>query len=435
MSSTSTQLPYDENDAELSGLELIGYHDLDKRGSIKMGLHVVDDKWYLYAGSLWEPGVSIVDVTDPSKPDLVGWVPGPAGTYSFQVQVADGKLILGIEALFEPAGAGGEFTALKGVSREGFDIYDLADPANPQLIGSWSTGPAPEAPPHFSANFPFYHGTHRNFYDGGRYVHAAATAPGFQGYIYRIIDIQDPAAPQEVGRWWTERQYFAGGKTEQRPWMFLHGPAWVEGDRAYCPWAEDGLIILDVSDLSQPKMISQLNLGPGLGSGLGMHTAVPLLERQLLVLNSEAIAEGGSHREPLNYAVIVDIADETNPRVISWLPVPEPSSGPLSASYHDRPGRFGPHNQHHHQNNPYLMNDDNKVYMTYFNGGLRVYDISNAYRPRETAFFVAPNPTERWGMMPFDLGTQCEDVLVDRRGYIYTTDKNYGLHIHKEINP
>ena len=427
----STELPYDVADAEASGLELVAYHDLDKHGSLKMGLHVADDRWYLYLGGLWEPGVSIVDVTDPTKPELLKWMAGPTNSFGFQVQVADGKLIHGIEMPFKGYGIEDDATY-----REGFDIYDLAEPGDPALLGSWSTGAKPSLGPGWDPNFPFYyHGTHRNWYDGGRYVHAAATADGFQGYIYRIVDIEDPAMPAEVGRWWTEGQYLAGGKTEHAPWKFLHGPAWVEGDRAYCPWAEDGLVILDISDLTSPKKVSGLNLNPGLGSALGLHTVVPIPERQLLVINSEAIAEGGSKREPINYAAIVDISDETAPRVISLLPVPEPPTGASYRSYHERGGRFGPHNQHHHQHNPHLMNDENKVYLAYFNAGLRVYDISDPYTPRETAYYVAPDPTERWGSMPQEkLTTQCEDVLVDSRGYIYTTDKNYGLHIHRETD-
>ena len=428
-STAESTLPYDPAEADAQGLELVAYHDLEKRGSLKMGLHVAGDRWYLYLGGLWEPGVSIVDVTDPANPELLKWMGGPENSFGFQVQVADGKLIHGIEMPFQGYGFGDGATY-----REGFDIYDLADPADPALLGSWSTGNKPTIGADWDPDFPFYnHGTHRNWYDGGRYVHAAATADGFQNYIYRIVDIQDPSNPTEVGRWWTEGQYLAGGRTEHSPWKFLHGPAWIEGDRAYCPWAEDGLIILDISDLSRPKKVSGLNLAPGLGSELGLHTVVPIPERQLLVMNSEAIAEGGSKHEPINYTAIVDISDETKPRVISLLPVPEPPAGAPYASYHERGGRFGPHNQHHHQHNPHLLNDENKVYLAYFNAGLRVYDISDPYTPRETAYYVAPDPTERWGPLPKEkLTMQCEDVLVDSRGYIYTTDKNYGLHIHRE---
>ena len=426
-SATGSTLPYDVADAEAQGIELVGYHDLEKRGGLKLALHVADDRWYLYVGSLWHTGVSVLDVTDPSQPRLAKWLEGPKNTFTFQVQVADGKLINGLERPFPGYGHDPE------AAREGFDIYDLADPEDPKLIGSWSTGPEPgSAPP---GQPILFHGTHRNYYDGGRYVHASSTAAGFQGYIYRIIDIEDPSDPVEVGRWWLPEQWWGGGVEEPRPWLFLHGPAWVEGDRAFCSWADGGMVILDISDLTAPTLVSQLNIGAALGSPLGVHTVVPLPERQLVVMNSEALAEGGSRDEPVNYTMIVDVSDETSPKIISSLPIPAPPEGSPYASFYDKPGRFGPHNQHHSQHHPDLLDRQDKVYLAYFNAGLRVFDISNAHVPHEVAYFIPPDPKERFGPLPTDaLVTQFEDVLVDRRGYIYTTDKNYGIHILRETD-
>ena len=68
--------------------------------------------------------------------------------------------------------------------------------------------------------------------------------------------------------------------------------------------------------------------------------------------------------------------------------------------------------------------------MTWFNAGLRVYDIADARTPREVARFVPADPTARIGPLPATaLVAQSEDVLVDRRGFIYVTDKNQGIHI------
>jgi hypothetical protein len=61
---------------------------------------------------------------------------------------------------------------------------------------------------------------------------------------------------------------------------------------------------------------------------------------------------------------------------------------------------------------------------------VRVYDISDPYLPREIAYYIPPNPKKRFGMLPLgDLVVSSEDILVDKRGYIYVTDKNLGLHI------
>ena len=60
---------------------------------------------------------------------------------------------------------------------------------------------------------------------------------------------------------------------------------------------------------------------------------------------------------------------------------------------------------------------------------MRVYDIRDARQPKEFAYFVPADPTVRIGTKPSRLVAQSEDVLVDRRGFIYLSDKNHGIHI------
>jgi hypothetical protein len=92
-------------------------------------------------------------------------------------------------------------------------------------------------------------------------------------------------------------------------------------------------------------------------------------------------------------------------------------------------GRFGPHNQHQPQHQPVLLEREDLVFLTYFNAGLRIVNIADARLPREVGYFVPPDPTVRRGVLPKALVAQSEDVLVDRRGYIYVTDKNHGLYV------
>src|SRR3546814_16039608 len=80
---------------------------------------------------------------------------------------------------------------------EGFTIWDLEDPENPQQLGVFKTGGS---------------GTHRNYYDGGQYVYATGLPDGYDGHILQIVDISDPANPTEVSRWWREGQWLAGGE-------------------------------------------------------------------------------------------------------------------------------------------------------------------------------------------------------------------------------
>jgi hypothetical protein len=389
-----------------SQVEFVGYHDLEGKPAFKLAMQVVDDRWYLYLSHFWQRLFTIYEVTDPSAPRKVAEIPGPPNTWTLQVQVADGKLITGLERI--GPGWGGEPDE---PFDEGIQVWDVERPASPRLLSHWRTGGS---------------GTHRNHYDGGRYVHLSAGLPGFAGNIYLILDIADPERPREAGRWFLPEQYAAGGGRSTRR-LHLHGPAYPEGDRAYLGYGGGGMIILDISDVSSPRLVSRLDFGDAFANSLGMHTVIPLPRRKLAVVNTEAIAENAE--EPLFLAGIVDIADEARPRLISLFPTPEPPPGAPYANFSRRGGRFGPHNQHHWQHQPHLFESDDLVYLTWFNAGLRVYDIRDPYLPREVGSFLPADPLERRGLLPKTLVTQTEDVLVDARGYAYLTDKNHGLFV------
>src|SRR5437870_12304347 len=113
-------------------------------------------------------------------------------------------------------------------------------------------------------------GTHRNFYAGGRYVHVAATLPGFAGHLYKVVDIADPQCPQLIGRWWWPGQHVGNGERYSHedaakiragrpavgmhtPSIALHGGPYVEGDRAYGAWMRAGFVLLDVTTPSDPR--------------------------------------------------------------------------------------------------------------------------------------------------------------------------------------
>ncbi len=190
------------------------------------------------------------------------------------------------------------------------------------------------------------------------------------------------------------------------------------------------MIILDISDVSKPKEIGRLGYSPPFLSFIGVHTIVPVPEKKLAYVNSEAIFD--DCKEPLNQASIVDISDLTKPRLISMLPLPVPPADWKIKSFCQHGGRFGPHNQNQLQHNPFVQKSGDLLYLTYFNAGLRVFDVSVPTVPREVGYFVPPDPKKRYGPFPKSrLAVQTEDVLVDARGYIYITNKNQGLWILK----
>ena len=391
--------------AEQKGFDLVGYSDLEARPAFKLAVQQVDDRWYLYTGHFWHQGWSVVDVTDPTSPSVVNFVPGPVDTWTLQIQVADGIMVTSLEGPSEgwgiPPGLPHE---------EGALIWDVAtDPLKPALLGRYRTGGR---------------GTHRNFYAGGDIAVMAANPAGFAGNIPVLVDLSDPARPREVSRWWWPGQHVAGGE-EPTHGAYLHGPAHVQGTRAYLGYGGAGMVVLDISDVTRPALVARVSFGD-LGSNLGCHTALPLGDRGLVVANSEAIKEGAG--DALNYAFVIE-ENGDDFRIASFLPLPEPSDGLPYRSYYEKGGRFGPHNQHHYQGNPAHGDDPDTVLLTYFNAGLRRFDVSDPLVPRETGFFVPEDPAQRRGTKPSDLVTQFEDVLVDSRGYVYCTDKNHGLFV------
>ena len=403
-------------------VELLAYHDLDGRSGFKLALQEVDGHFFLYVAGLWHSGWSILDVTNPEHPELLRFLDGPPNTMTLQVQVSDGMMIAGLEHPFPGL-------PLNGSARpqDGFLVWDVKEPDGPQLLGRWSSGET---------------GTHRNFYNGGRWVYATSTFPGFEGHILAIVDIEDPTNPTVTGKWWYPGQHKDAGESytaeEERrltsghpfPGEFglgLHGGAYVVGDRAYCPWKRAGMVILDVSDKSNPKHVSTLSVYPPLGSTIAVHSAVPLVNRDVVVINSEALQERGN--EAVDYVATVDISDESDPMVMAVFPPPRPPHSYSARGFAEKGGRSGPHNQHQQQGLDCLAPNDRFVYLAHFNAGLQIYDVSDPRDPFVDAYYIPDDPKERLGPVPSDLVHQAEDVIVDRRGVIYMSEANSGIYI------
>lgn len=139
-----------------------------------------------------------------------------------------------------------------------------------------------------------------------------------------------------------------------------------------------------------------------------MHTALPLPARNLLITTDEETSDdcqGVTH-----HVRVIDIADERNPRVLSKFPVPQ-------GDFCKRGHRFGPHNLH--ENRPESFISDAMIFVTYFNAGLRVVDISNPENPQEIAYYIPQRPEGQ--MTP-----QTNSVFVAENGLIYISDRING---------
>ena len=149
-------------------------------------------------------------------------------------------------------------------------------------------------------------------------------------------------------------------------------------DRVYMGYIDGGLIILDIADKAHPQMVSRWDYHP---PNWGFtHTVVPFFERDLLVVSDECVRNDGADWPKLVW--IVDNRAEENPVPIATCPMP-----PVEV-FKRRGGRFGAHNLWENLPKAAAASRDNIVLGTFFDGGLRAYDLSNPYQPKEVAYFV-----------------------------------------------
>lgn len=433
----------DVGSVERKHVSLLSHHDLRDRPAFKIAIERVGVDWYLYLAHLWHSGWSVLDVTDPSRPVYENFIPGPSNSVTKQIQVADGSMITGFE---KPRGGQGPVDGpLRDPSKPyetGAYIWDIdADPTDPELVGHYETGGC---------------GTHRNYYAGGRYAYMCACPEGFEvdtvgsgpnpakNFFLTVVDLSDPADPTEVARWMWPGQ--RPGDDVDREATYFHGPAYVRGDRAHLSYGRVGCVVLDVSDPEHPDFVTRVNPGAGFGGFVGVHSFIPVPGTSLSVANTETNYEAlptEPDGHPVSYTVLLDLSDDrepeyrgrthVGPRVISTFPLPTPGPAAPYKSYYEKTGRFGPHNQHHPRGEATRLHSSDLVFMTYFNAGLRIFDISDPLVPREAGYFVPTDPPTRIGntrpSTDEGLGSHLEDVAVDSRGNIYCTDPQQGLFV------
>jgi len=369
--------------ASARGLRLLAQHDLAGRGD---GMQVIREGDALYVGhnGTTGAGTSILDVSTPDRPRLVAQWDAPAHTHTHKVQVGDGLLLTNHEGFpLRPPGPRGPHSA-------GLAVHSLADPFRPERIGFWESGGK---------------GVHRIVWEGGRYAHMSATPPGFDDRIWVVVDLQDPREPVPVARWWWPGQWRAGQEE----------PTWPPGERyaahhalvadgiAYLGYDDANLVVLDVSDMTAPRQLAHLHWGGG-----ATHTCMPLPGRGLLVVTDEQ-QQDGPHA-PERRMHVVDIADPAAPRYVAPFPAPD-------AAYDASALRFGPHAFHENRRGSYRS--ERLVFATYFNAGVRVYDLEDPTAPREVAHWVPDAPAGQ--PVP-----QSNDLFVDDGGLVWVTDRISG---------
>jgi len=306
--------------------------------------------------SLQPTGVAVLDMSDPSKPVRTATLVTPAMQTpheSVNISVRRGLLAA---VMGTPATAPGVV-----------DVYDLTeDCRRPVLKASAPVG---------------YLGHESGMAPDGRTFYATSIGTGDT----TAVDLTNPSLPVPLGTY----QFNSHGMTVSD-----------DGTRGYMAGG-DGLIIVDLTEIQQrkpnPQMreISRLSWPnitiPQIAHPVTIKGKPYLVEIDEYSANGDGgVAANGSR---VGAARIIDISDETKPRVVSEirLEVHQPENRAAIA------GDYGARNPTqgyagHYCGVPSRV-DPQIIACSMILSGLRVFDIRDPENPREVAYHVAPPDT------------------------------------------
>jgi hypothetical protein len=395
-------------------IDFVSHTDMGGRAD---AVQIMVHRGFAYVGHGFSNGITTLDVRDPRVPKVVDFIACPPGTRALHLQTHE-DLLLAVNApsvwtmqqfqTDKDYFGGSPADRLKGTGNAftpGIRVYDISSPAKPREIGFMPVEGI---------------GPHRIWYVGGRYAYASIHFAEFTDHILAVIDMADPRRPEVVGRCWLPGMWRGGGETPTwragRRYALHH--ALVAGHLAFGAWRDGGLTVMDVADPARPRILAHRNTDPPFGGGT--HSPLPLPDRNLLVVGDEPASANCA--DGLRYIWVYDIREPANPVSIATFPQPS------EADYCAKGGFFGSHNLH--ENRPGAFQSSKLVFATYYNAGVRVFDIEDPFRPREVAFYVPPDPVRMMDPRPNRPQViQSADCYVDREGFMYLTDPNAGLNI------
>ncbi len=331
----------------------------------------VDGRDYAYLGTFYHDWMKVWDVTDPAQPVL---------TDSIQL---DARRINDVK--IHPDNRLGIVTR-EGASsrRNGIVLLDLSNPAHPEILSEYTdtvTG-----------------GVHNVWILGDEDL-VYACHNGTSEIV--IIDISDPANPREINRW-----------VHDEPVRSLHDVI-VQDGYAYASFWNEGIYILDAGagthggTARDPKLVSRWVSGQGNTHVAWRHGKYLFVAAEIYPSDWDPNAFGPI--EARGYVEVLDMTDMDDPVKVAHYTVPE----------------AGAHN---------LWSDDrDRLYVGYYQAGLRVLDISGELRGdlyrqgREIGAIktsspnaAVPNWSMTWGAQLF-------------KGRIYTSDLHSGLWIARLV--
>jgi hypothetical protein len=389
-------------------------------------------------------GNLIVDVRNPNRMRVLSFVPCEPGARCTYQRVNTNRSILvsGASPGMPNAIDANPIQPPGGPShaRAGFSFTDVSNPRRPRPLGFFLTKVG---------------GATHDFAIDDNFVYACASmpesnAPGVAHQEVVIIDYRDPRRPTLAGRLHLPGQHVGEEPgvrdrlnpdgSPQRVWcqqITLHN------NRLYVGWRDAGLVVVDVNDPSNPTLVGQLDYVPPFNGGAmgAAHSAAPVVvdpneHPDLVVLTDE------SFDCPPGIGRIVDVSDLKNPEVVNELRdanlqiissyrIPHVSDvynfdeGKFECLTSARDADLEPEHQGGQQSVHYPWFDHRSpslLYQTWYDQGLRAWDISNPFLPREVGYYLSPRYAS-WGYVD----RASREVFQDPdTNLIYVTDGNGG---------
>jgi hypothetical protein len=366
-------------------------------------------------------GVLIADVRDPKDMRPLSFIPCNPGTRCPYIRVNTSRKILVGTHDTNSANP----TPAVGPARAGVGFYDVSDPKNPVELGFYESLP---------------NGTTHGLEIDDRYAYmcanTAASKPGSLNHEVLIVDYQDPRNPQLVGSVHIPGQHVGEATppqdqsnpdgTQQKIWCH---EITLDKNRLYVAWRDAGVVVVDVNDPTKPTIISQLDYVPPFNGGsLGAsHSFLPIVtdpaKYPTLAVDTDEIFSC-----PAGFGRVIDISDLTNPQIISSYRVPG-----VQDVYDFEKGEFvcppGSHTSHLPQLD---IRSPSLLYNAWYTQGLRAFDLSNPFLPREVGYYISPpyicgEYTTSCGGGPAPVNRHTREEWQDRdTGLLYVTDGSGG---------
>ncbi|MEF8853631.1 MAG: hypothetical protein V5A28_14650 [Haloarculaceae archaeon] len=320
------------------------------------------DGRYAFVATL--SGFRVVDLADPENPETVAGRDGILADRGPMENVKD--VTYNRDRLLVAADRNGSFT--------GVALFDVRDPTEPRLLGGHRT-------PYGVHNCDLH----------GEYAYLTT------GTELEILDVSDD--PRPVARW-SVADYDAGYEDVPAAFRNLHD-VYVQGGRAYLAYWDAGAWILDVSDPTDPRYIGHgadhsLEDLLAVESGLeffyeppgNAHYVQPSDDGTFVAVGREAWdVEGDDEEDDTGGPAGITLWDTTDASAPERLATIDPPPVPEG-----RDATYGGYWTTAH--NFDVVGD--YLYSSWYQGGVKVHDVSDPGAPEELAHWHDGEVTQFW---------------------------------------